>query len=158
MSQPTAGSLDPILRLRVLAAALPGAVVAERTLHAPFDQVWRVVADLETMTSRYERNVLAVEVISRDRDHAQILVTIRGGRTEMMDVRIVPGWCLMHSPSTVVAFAAREVGDRTVLAHLELSRTAPSPRAATSIEAHDKLTSELEAIELLARTPDQPHD
>lgn len=156
MSHPPAELLDPVLRLRVLAAALPGAVVAERTLNATFDQVWRVVADLETMASRYERNVSAVEVISREGERAQVLVTVPGGRTETMAVRIVSGWCLMHSPSTVVAFAARAAGDQTVLAHLELGRAAPAAQqAAPTAQAYDKLMGELEAIELLAQASDR---
>ncbi|MBM3664008.1 MAG: hypothetical protein FJW94_14260 [Actinobacteria bacterium] len=157
MRDPLVEPFDPIARLRVLAAALPGSVIAERTLDASFDQVWQVIADLETMTPRYEHNVSTVEVTDRDGARATILVTTRTGHTETMDVRLVLGWCLMHSPSTVVAFAARDAGNQTLLAHLELNRTAqPASQTGSSADAHDKLMDELHTIELLSQTPDTP--
>src|SRR4051794_26373395 len=46
MSWPTV-DLDPVRRLRVLAAAIPGAAVAESVLDAPFDDVWSAATDFE---------------------------------------------------------------------------------------------------------------
>jgi hypothetical protein len=157
MSHPRVEPLDPVDRLHVLAAALPGAVVAERTLAATFDHVWQVVTDLEAMTPRYEANVSAVEVVERRGERARVLVTLPGGRREAMDVRIIPGWCLMHSESTVVAFGARPMGHRTVLAHLELDRRSPlEPGGPPSQEACGKLARELDVIEALALGLDPP--
>ncbi len=115
--------LDPVLRVHLLAAALPGSVVAERNVAAPFDQVWRVVTDLETMAPWYETNVTAIEIVERSSKWARIVATLRGGHLEEMDVRIVPGWCLMQSQSVIVAFGARPAGQHTLLAHLEHRRT-----------------------------------
>ena len=39
--------LDPVRRLRVLAAAIPGASVTERVMDAPWVDVWRVLSDLD---------------------------------------------------------------------------------------------------------------
>jgi hypothetical protein len=152
MSLAPAVPLDPVVRLRVLAAALPGAVVVERTLAATFDRVWRVVTDFDTMTPRYERYVSTVEVVERQGERAHVVVTLSSGEVEAMDVRVLHGWCLMHSPSTVVAFGARPAGDRTLLAHLELDRRSSlEAKGPPSAVAVGKLVRELEAIESLAK-------
>jgi hypothetical protein len=149
-------ALDPVLRLHVLAAALPGSVVAERTVEAPFDQVWRVVTDLETMAPRYETNVTAIEVIERTPQRVRIVATLRGGHFEEMDARFEPGWSLMQSRSFIIAFGARPVGKHTKLAHLEHRRTLESaPNLEPSHRAYETLLGELEAIENLAAHPDQ---
>jgi hypothetical protein len=43
---PVAG-LDPVRRMRVLAAAVPGAAYAGKLIPAPFSAVWEAVSDLE---------------------------------------------------------------------------------------------------------------
>ncbi len=135
----------------MLAAALPGAVVAERAVAAPFDQVWRVVVDLETMAPRYETNVTAIEVVERSHKRVRIVATLRGGHVEEMDVRIVPGWCLMQSQTVIIAFGARPAGSHTVLAHLEYMRNSESaPNLEPPHQAYETLLRELEAIENLA--------
>jgi len=155
MNNANSDLLDPVLRVHVLAAALPGSVVAERDLAAPFDRVWRVVTDLETMAPQYETNVTAIEVVERSPTWARIVATFLGGRLEEMDVRIVPGWCLMQSESVVSAFGARQVGTHTVLAHLEHRRTSASASTIQSPHnAYRMLIRELDAIELLAARTD----
>lgn len=145
--------LDPVLRLRVLAAALPGSVVAERTMEAPFDQVWQVVTDLETMAPRYETSVAAIDVVERSPWWTRIVATLRDGQHEEMDARIVRGWCLMQSQSFIIAFGARPAGPRTVLAHLEHRRTSPFVRSLESSQlAQRTLLRELAAIDALAHT------
>jgi hypothetical protein len=104
--------LDPIDRLTILAAALPGAVVRQRQIAAPFDAVWRVIADLEHATPRYEPGVAHLRVIERHGQFLRLLVQDTAGREEMMDARLRPGWCLMQSATVVVAFAARRLGAR----------------------------------------------
>jgi hypothetical protein len=142
--------LDPVTRLRVIAAALPGAVMAQRRIKAPFDAVWRVVADLEGMAPRYEAGVAGVRIVERQGDRLRLHVTFAGGTEEAMDARLWPGWCLMQSATAVAAFAARPAGDGVLLAHLEHGRgaalTASRPRSA--IRA--KLERELDTIERLA--------
>lgn len=151
MSHATDDPLDPVARLHVLAAALPGAIVAERIVPSPFERVWRVVSDLESMVPRYERNVNGVEVIERRGDTTRIVATLRTGAREEMDVRITPGWCLMQSETTIVCFGARSAGHHTIVAHLEHFR--PSllrPGMPPPPEAREKLLRELDTIGLLA--------
>jgi hypothetical protein len=155
MNHPVAPSgIDPVDRLTILAAALPGAVVGQRRIAAPFDAVWRVIADLEHTTPRYEPGVAQVRVIERHGQLLRLLVEDTAGRQEAMDVKLRPGWCLMQSATIVVAFAARRLGNETLLAHLE-HRRGPAPLPSRRLPddrgaALAKIDQELRTIEALA--------
>lgn len=152
MSGPPPGTyLDPVTRLHVLAAALPGSVVVEREIPVPFAAVWRVVADLERMVPRYEAAVASVRIVDRQGERLRLRVTLAAGLEEEVDARLTPGWCLMQSPSVVAAFAARPTGAGVLLAHLELARTRATGRGRSRRAARDRLVRELEVIEQLTR-------
>jgi hypothetical protein len=146
--------IDPIDRLAILAAALPGAAVGQRRIAAPFNAVWQVIADLEHATPRYEPGVAHVRVIERRGELLRLLVQDTAGREDAMDARLRPGWCLMQSATVVVAFAARRLGSETLLAHLE-HRRVQTPVPGRS-QPHDrraalaKIDQELHTIERLA--------
>jgi hypothetical protein len=146
--------LDPIDRLAILAAALPGAAVRQRRIAAPFDAVWQVIADLEHATPRYEPGVAQVRVIEQRGEFLRLLVQDTAGREGAMDARLRPGWCLMQSATVVIAFAARRVGSETLLAHLEHRRgqtPAPGPGDSHHLRAAlAKIDQELQTIERLA--------
>jgi hypothetical protein len=146
--------IDPIDRLTILAAALPGAAVRQRQITAPFDAVWRVIEDLEHATPRYEPGVAYVRVIERHGQLLRVLVQDTGGREEMMDAKLRPGWCLMQSATVVIAFAARPVGSQTLLAHLEHQRVQTpllsQSRSGSRLAAEAKIDQELQTIERLA--------
>ena len=146
--------IDPIDRLTILAAALPGAAMRQRQIAAPFDAVWRVIADLEHATPRYEPGVAYVRIIERHGQFLRLLVQDTGGREETMDAKLRPGWCLMQSATVVVAFAARPLGSQTLLAHLEHQRAhTPPPSQSRSPylrAAEAKIDQELQTIERLA--------
>jgi hypothetical protein len=155
MNDPVAlPDLDPIDRLAILAAALPGAAVGQRRIAAPFDAVWQVIADLEHAVPRYEPGVAHVRVIEQRGELLRLLVQDTDGREDAMDARLRPGWCLMQSATVVVAFAARRLGSETLLAHLE-HRRAHTPLPHWS-QPHDrraalaKINQELHTIERLA--------
>ena len=150
----TSSDIDPIDRLAILAAALPGAAVRQRRIAAPFDAVWQVIADMEHATPRYDPGVARVRVIEQSGEFLRLLVQDTAGREETMDARLRPGWCLMQSATVVIAFAARRLDSETLLAHLEHrraqtavpGRSEPRDRRA----ALAKIDRELRAIETLA--------
>ena len=155
MTYPLSSSgIDPVDRLTILAAALPGAAVRERRIAAPFDAVWQVIADLEHAIPRYEPGVAHVRIIERRGEFLRLLVQDTAGREGAMDARLRPGWCLMQSAAVVVAFAARRLGSQTLLAHLEYQRL-QTPMSRRS-QPHDrsaafaKIDRELRTIETLA--------
>jgi hypothetical protein len=149
----TSSDIDPVDRLAILAAALPGAAVAQRRIAAPFDAVWRVIADLDA-TPRYEPDVAHVRVIEQRGELLRLLVQDTAGREDVMDARLRPGWCLMQSATVVVAFAARRLGSQTLLVHLEHQRLqTPLPRLNQPYDrgtALAKINQELRTIETLA--------
>jgi hypothetical protein len=155
----TPENIDPIDRLAILAGALPGAVVRQRQITAPFDAVWRVIADMEHATPRYEPSVARVHIIERHSterhgEFLRLLVEDTAGNEQPMDAKLRPGWCLMQSATIVVAFAARRLGSQTLLAHLEHLRVrTPVPSQSRSSHrraAEAKIDQELETIERLA--------
>jgi hypothetical protein len=150
----TSSDIDPVDRLTILAAALPGAAVAQRRIAASFDAVWRVIADLEHATPRYEPGVARVRVIERHGEFLRLLVQDTAGREDAMDARLRPGWCLMQSATVVVAFAARRLGSQTLLAHLEHQRLQtpmpPRNQPRDRSAALAKIDQELRTIETLA--------
>lgn len=146
--------IDPIDRLAVLAAALPGAVVAQRRIAAPFEAVWRVIEDLEHAIPRYEPRVARVRIIEQRGELLRVLVQDTAGHEDAMDARLRPGWCIMQSVAVVVAFAARRQGSETLLAHLEHRRPQnPMPRRGQPADrgaSVAKIDQELRTIENLA--------
>jgi len=115
--------LDAIRRLRVLAAAVPGAVAAETLLDAPFEQTWAVAADLEGELPRYLPDVRSVRITRRETEGA------RGDRLEAefqgyaglhgrFDIVLRPGWCVMRSRFLLGGMAAVAEGERTRFAFL----------------------------------------
>lgn len=146
--------IDPIDRLAILAGALPGAVVRQRQLAAPFEAVWQVIEDMEQALPRYEPSVAHVRVVERRGEFLRLQVEDTAGHEAAMEAKLRPGWCLMQSAAVVVAFAARPVGDQTLLAHLEQLRVRTSvPSEAGSHgrrAAEAKIDQELQVIESLA--------
>ena len=128
MSVDRPAELDPIRRLRALASAIPGAVVAERVLDAPFEAVWETVSDLEHAGAI---EILIAEPRIRSRrpqpetggERLEIEYRPRPfGPRDVIDVDLRHGWCWMQSPLAVAGMAAVSEGDRTRFAHLEAVR------------------------------------
>jgi hypothetical protein len=129
MSAQPPAELDPIRRLRVLAAAIPGAAVAEGVLDAPFDAVWAAATDFEHVGG-IEILIKEARISSRRPDpetggeRVEIEYKPRPlGPRDVIDVDLRPGWCWMQSPLAVAAMAAVPVeGGKTRFAHLEAVR------------------------------------
>jgi hypothetical protein len=113
--------LDPVRRLRVLHASLPGTAVVERVIDAPFDAVWDVVGDLEG-APRFDKALRRVRIIERDGERLRVAVVMSVGLRARLDVELRPGWCWMRgvADTFVVGMAAVPLdAGRTHYAHLE---------------------------------------
>jgi hypothetical protein len=117
---PVAG-LDPVQRLRVLAAALPYVAFEEAVVDAPVERVWDFWGDLERSTPLIELGVSTVRIVHRDGDRLDLAVrNVLGGKMAMQaELRF--GWCVMQSRNTQIgmAAAAEADGSKTRLAHFE---------------------------------------
>jgi hypothetical protein len=116
--------LDPVSKMRALAAGLPHVAFRETVLNAEFDRVWNFIADLEGHTHLYEATVSRVRILERRDDRLQIQTRIRPfGFWLRMNVVLRPGWCVMNSRLGEVGMAAHPEGDsRTRYFHFEGSR------------------------------------
>ena len=117
MTWPVA-EVDAIRRLRVLAAAVPGAVVAEATYDAPFAQVWAVAADLEHELPVYLPDVRTLRITRREGDRLEAYARGYAGMRARFDIVLRPGWCVMRSRFLLGGMAAVPDEERTRFAFL----------------------------------------
>lgn len=110
--------LDPVARLRVMAAALPHVHLVERVLEAPFDRVWETAGALEAAPA-FETLVGEVRIL--ERDGAMLRLDSRIGPVHLgLRARLEDGFCVMHGHGFDVGMAARPEGEgRTRFAHYE---------------------------------------
>ena len=115
MTTPTwpEAELDTIHRLRVLAAVVPGAVVAETVLDLPFDTVWAVAADLEGELPHYLPDVRSLRITRRDGESLEAAARGYVGLRARFDIVLRPGWCVMRSRFLFGAMAAVPDGGGT---------------------------------------------
>lgn len=99
-------TLDPVRRLRVVAAGVRGAAVTERVVSAELFKVWSTLTDFEHGFTRVQPDMRQVRVLSRSADRVELLATSRHG----MRARLVgierPGWCWLQSRFLIIAMAA----------------------------------------------------
>jgi hypothetical protein len=99
--------LDPVRRLRVLAAAVRFPVyLGEVVLLAPFEEVWAEVSDLEHALPRRLSTVRSARITRAEGDRLELLATGNLGQRARFDVVLRPGWCLMRSRFVLGAMAA----------------------------------------------------
>lgn len=140
--------LDPVRRLRVMAAAVPGAAIAERLLPAPLDAVWPLVADLERSVPQGS-HVTALRIVGADGDRLESDVRGHLGLREDLRGVLRPGWCWLESRLLVLGMAAgMETADATRIAYLFALRipgaAALRPLIQREIRAgHERLAGEL---------------
>ena len=98
--------LDPVRRMRVLAAATPGAAYAEKLIPAPFSAVWEAASDLEHELPRMISDLWSFEITSARGERLTARARGRLGQRARFDVVLRPGWCLMRSRFVLGAMAA----------------------------------------------------
>lgn len=113
-------TVDPVNRMRALAAALPNIAIDETRFDVPFDQLWSFIADLEGNTPRFEGAVTDLRILSREGDSIRLKARTPAGFWTAFDVILRPGWCLMRSRYGHVGMAARPEGpDASRFLHFE---------------------------------------
>jgi len=110
---PAAG-LDPVRRMRVLAATTPGVAYAEKLIPAPFDAVWDAASDLEHELPRMVTDLRSFKITSARGERMTARARGRLGQRAGFDVVLRPGWCVMQSRFLVggMAAVAEEGGTR----------------------------------------------
>ncbi|MEU9105840.1 SRPBCC family protein [Streptomyces xanthophaeus] len=135
---PTA-PLDPVRRLRIMAAGLGAVMYAEEYIDAPLDEVWDVASDLEGELPHLVPTIQAFRMVPGFRPGAPE----RGqgwahgplGYRARFEVLLQPGYCLMQSRHVVGGMAAVAEGDRTLFAVLGGIRGGREAKALQALRA-----------------------
>ncbi|HEY2639126.1 MAG TPA: hypothetical protein VGI66_04485 [Streptosporangiaceae bacterium] len=98
--------IDPVRRLRVIAAATPGAAYAEELIPAPFDAVWELAGDLERELPRMVTDLRSFEITSARGERMTARASGRLGQRARFDIVLRPGWCVMQSRFLIGGMAA----------------------------------------------------
>lgn len=115
--------LDPVRKMRVMAAATPGSALVERVIPAPFDAVWAVIADLEGEMPHYQPAVKRVQVDEGDGDRLRVIAYGRAAWLSAdFEAVLRPGWCWMQSRNVTFGLAAVPVSGGTLVARAGSSR------------------------------------
>lgn len=119
-----AAQLDPVERMRALAAGLSYAAEDETVFDVDFDRVWSFISDFEGNTKRFEGAVSRARILDHTEDRIRLQAKGPiGGPWIDFSVVLRPGWCLMKSRFGDVGMAARpESEGRTRFFHFEGSR------------------------------------
>lgn len=102
---PTA-ELDNVRRLHVLAAGIAGAVVTERVIDAPFEQVWVLLSDLEGAFGEIQPDMRSLRVERREGERVTAVARSRFGMRARLDGVVRPGWCWLQSRFLLIGMAA----------------------------------------------------
>lgn len=108
-----APGIDPVHRLRVMAAAVRGAHVAEHVVQAPFEEVWPVMAALGFLPDFHRVRVVRADA---DADGGRFEALARGRYGFRAHLRgfARPGWCWLQSRFLIVGLAAAPAPDPAV--------------------------------------------
>ena len=109
--------IDPIRRLQVLRAAIPGLVVVLRSMPMPMHDVWSVASDLEsTLPAIGTGFVSSLHIVERNGEH--LVADVRGpfGMRDRFDITLRDGWCWMEGRRLSAAMAAVPVDGETCFA------------------------------------------
>jgi hypothetical protein len=110
--------LDPVRRMRIIAAATPGVAYAEKLIPAPFSAVWEAASDLENELPRMITDLRSFEITSTRGERITANARGRLGQRARFDVVLRPGWCLMQSRFLIGGMAAVPEGAGTRFAFL----------------------------------------
>lgn len=106
--------LDPVRRVRVLAATVPGLCVVERVIPAPFSDVWDIASDLERELPGLGGGfVTSLRIIEHDGDHIVARVDGPFGIRDTFAITLRPGWCWMEGRVLAAAMAASPLDEGT---------------------------------------------
>ncbi|GGW80496.1 hypothetical protein GCM10010503_67380 [Streptomyces lucensis JCM 4490] len=131
LNWPTA-ELDPVRRLRVMAAGLNAVMYADAHVDLPMTDLWAVASDLEGELPHLVPTLreFRCRPLGGDRQLGWAYGLL--GHSARFDVQLRPGWCLMQSSCVVGGMAAVPEGSGTrfaVLGGLRQPWSAPLQRA-----------------------------
>jgi hypothetical protein len=107
---PTA-ELDPVRRLRVLAAGIPGAAVTERVFDRPLAQVWELMWGEGRAFAELQPDMRSITRLTVAGDHVSLHARSHYGMRAHLKGVARPGWCWLQSRFLLIGMAATEEPD-----------------------------------------------
>ncbi|MDX3226259.1 hypothetical protein [Streptomyces sp. ME19-01-6] len=111
-----ASEIDDVRRLRVMAAAIPGARVSERLVSAGLTEVWAVMGDLEGEFGRFQPDMRRLRISRVEGERIEAVARSRYGMRARFDGVLRPGWCWLQSRFLIIGMAAAAERDGTRIA------------------------------------------
>lgn len=117
--------LDPVTRLRAIAARYPSAAIRETVLDVRPDDAWSWVTDFEHAVPLFDSQLSRVKVTRRDGDDVKMLVWAQHVPVPLpITARVDPGFCLMRGRArtylvVMAAVPADDESGRTRFVHCE---------------------------------------
>ncbi|HEY5223883.1 MAG TPA: SRPBCC family protein [Microbacteriaceae bacterium] len=103
-------SLDPVQRLRALAAGVRGAAVTERVIDASAETVWAILSDLEDGFGTVQPDMRHVHITRRDGENIEAIARSAYGMRARLRGTIRPGWCWPQSRFLIIGVAVTPEG------------------------------------------------
>ena len=107
--------VDQVRRLRVMAAGIFGAELAEKIIPTPFDLAWRILSDIENELGTFEPDMKNVTLQETD-GRLTALARSRFGFRARFEVDLRPGWLWMQSRFLLIGVAATPAPGGTLVA------------------------------------------
>jgi len=148
---PTA-ELDPVRRLRALAAGVPGAAVTERLVAAPFKDVWGVLTDFEGGFAYVQPDMREVRVVARSAESISLSARSHLGMRAALTGVNRPGYCWLQSRLLIVAMAATPEGAGGTRVALTGGIRLPRRRGILPIGVRRESTKTLDRLEHMLDT------
>ncbi|MFI8264572.1 MULTISPECIES: hypothetical protein [unclassified Streptomyces] len=146
-------AVDAVTRLRIMAAAVPGARVVERVVPAPLEAVWAVMGDLEGGFGTFQPDMRRVRVVRVSGDRVEALARSRHGFRARLRGHLRPGWCWLQSRFLIIGMAAApEPGGGTRVA-LTGGVRIPTRAAIVPLGARRELERAAVRLEALVTSP-----
>jgi hypothetical protein len=98
--------LDAVARFRALAAGVRGAVVTERVVAAPVEEVWALLTDFEHGFGLVEPDMRHVRIVREGTGEVELLVRSRFGLRARLHAVHRPGLFWAQSRFLIIGFAA----------------------------------------------------
>jgi hypothetical protein len=145
---PTA-DLDPVRRLRALAAGVPGAVVTERVFDAPLSVVWELMWGDGRTFAELQPDMRSITGLTVDGDRVSLHARSRYGMRAQLKGTVRPGWCWLQSRFLLIGMAATEEPDGRTRVALTGGIRIPTRAALIPIGVRRESTKSLDRLEAM---------
>ncbi|MEU6865020.1 hypothetical protein ABZ924_17340 [Streptomyces sp. NPDC046876] len=145
-ANPVDPGLDPVARIRIMAAGVRGARVVEQVVPAPVEAVWAVMSDLEGEFGRFQPDMRSLRVLRVAGDRVEALARSKYGFRARLRGVVRPGWCWLQSRFLIIGMAASPTPDGGTRVALTGGVRVPGRAAIVPVGTARELASAMERL------------